>query len=70
MAYDTPNGKVIRESSLSKATVLDTPYEEWVAQFKNSKKYIGIALMRVNEDLNQKGKIILPWDIYKLRNQE
>lgn len=67
MAYNTPNGKVIRESSLSKATVLDTPYDEWVEQFKNSKKYIGIALMRVSEDINQKGKIILPWDIYKLR---
>jgi len=67
MAYNTPKGKVIRESSLSKATVLDTPYDEWVEQFKNSKKYIGIALMRVNEDLNQKGKIILPWEINEMR---
>ena len=67
MAYDTPNGKVIRESSLSKGTVLDTPFDEWVEQFKNSKRYIGIALMRVNEDINKKGKIILPWDVHKLR---
>lgn len=67
MAYNTPDGMVIRESSLSEATVLDTPYEEWVAKFANSKRYVGIALMRVNEDLNQKGKIILPWKITKMR---
>ncbi len=67
MAYNTPSGKVIRESSLSKATALDTPYEEWVAKFDNSKKYIGIALIRVNENINQKGKIILPWEIKDLR---
>lgn len=68
MAYNTADGLVIRESSLSKATVLDTPFEEWVAKFDNSKKYIGIALMRVNEDINQKGKIVLPWDVSKLRD--
>lgn len=69
MAYDTPNGKVIRESSLSKNTALDTPYDEWVKNFMNSKKYIGIALMRVNDDLNKKGEIILPWNISKLREE-
>ena len=69
MAYNTANGMVIRESSLSKSTVLDTPFEEWVNNFINSKKYIGIALMRVNEDLNQKGKIILPWEISKMRDK-
>jgi hypothetical protein len=67
MFYETPSEKVIRESSLSKATVLDTPFDEWVAKYQNSKKYIGIALMRVNDELNQKGKIILPWDVCKLR---
>lgn len=67
MAYNTSKGLVIRESSLSKATVLDTPFEEWVNNFANSKRYIGIALMRVNEDLNQKGEIILPWEISKMR---
>ena len=69
MAYNTANEMVIRESSLSKSTVLDTPFEEWVNNFINSKKYIGIALMRVNEDLNQKGKIILPWEISKMRDK-
>lgn len=63
MSYDTPEGKVIRESSLSKGTVLDTPFDEWVAQYQNSKKYIGIALMRVNDNINTRGRIILPWEI-------
>ncbi|VAX24710.1 protein of unknown function DUF1460 [hydrothermal vent metagenome] len=69
MFYNTPNGKVIRESSLSKGTVLDTPFDVWVAKFQNSKKYIGIALMRVNDDINTPGKIILPWDICSLREK-
>jgi hypothetical protein len=69
MFYDTPSGKVIRESSLSKNTALDTPFDEWVAKFLNSKKYAGIAVMRVNHDINQKGKIILPWDISGLRKK-
>ncbi|MEN8193045.1 MAG: N-acetylmuramoyl-L-alanine amidase-like domain-containing protein [Bacteroidota bacterium] len=70
MAYDTPNGKVIRESSLSKNTALDTPYDEWVEKYQDSKKYIGIALMRVNDDLNKSGKIILPWEISKLKENK
>ncbi|MCF6269514.1 MAG: DUF1460 domain-containing protein [Melioribacteraceae bacterium] len=69
MAYTTPSGMVIRESSLTKATVLDTPYDEWIAKYQNSKKYIGIALLRVNDDINQKGKVILPWEIYELRKE-
>jgi len=70
MAYDTPNGKVIRESSLSKGTVLDTPFDEWIAKYQNSKKYIGISLMRVNENINEKGKIILPWEICEIKSQK
>lgn len=67
MFYETSSGEVIRESSLSKSTVLDTPYDEWVANFQNSKKYIGIALMRVNDDINTSGKIVLPWEIHSLK---
>ena len=69
MFYDTQNGEVIRESSLSKATVLDTPYDEWVHRFQNSKKYIGVALMRVNDDINTHGKIIVPWEIPKMKTK-
>lgn len=67
MAYNTPNGKVIRESSLSKKTTLDTPYDEWVAKYQNSKRYIGIALMRVNDEINTSGRIILPWEINSMK---
>mgnify|MGYP002639212967 CR=1 FL=1 len=70
MAYDTPTGKVIRESSLSKATVLDTTYDEWVENYQNSKKYIGIALMRVNDNINTPGSIIVPWEIKKLKMED
>ena len=69
MFYKTSDGAVIRESSLSKSTVLDTHYDEWVENFQNSKKYIGIALMRVNDDINTKGKIILPWNIHSLKSR-
>jgi len=54
---------VIRESSNSKMTTFDTPYEEWCEKIAGSTKYIGIAVMRVRDDLNQPGKIILPWEI-------
>jgi hypothetical protein len=67
MFYETPDGKVIRESSLSKGTVLDTPFDEWVAKYQKSKRYIGIAVMRVKDELNKKGKVILPWNISKMR---
>ena len=67
MAYDTPSGKVIRQSSLSKNTTFETPFDEWVEKYMNSKKYVGITLMRVNDDLNKKGEIILPWKISRLR---
>ena len=69
MFYKTSDGTVIRESSLSKSTVLDTHYDEWVENFQNSKKYIGIALMRVNDNLNTRGKIILPWNIHSLKSR-
>ncbi len=67
MAYDTPSGKVIRQSSLSKNTTFETSFDEWVKKYMNSKKYVGITLMRVNDDLNKKGEIILPWEVSILR---
>jgi hypothetical protein len=62
------NGKLyIRESSSSKMTTFDTHYDEWVRKIKGADRYIGLCFMRVREDLNQKGKVILPWEIYKLK---
>jgi len=59
--------KYIRESSSSKMTTFDTPYDEWVRKINGSNRYIGLCFMRVREDLNRKGKIILPWGICKLK---
>jgi len=64
------NGKkTIRESSNSKMSTFDTPYQEWVKNIneKRSEKYLGLAIMRVKEDLNTPGKIILPWNISSMK---
>jgi hypothetical protein len=62
------NGKlIIRESSNSKMSTFDTPYDEWSKKIADSKRYIGIALMRVRDELNAPGKIILPWEISMLK---
>jgi hypothetical protein len=63
------NGQlVIRESSNSKMTTFETPFEEWSGKIMQSPKYIGIAVMRVRDELNQPGKIILPWEISSLKS--
>jgi N-acetylmuramoyl-L-alanine amidase-like protein len=69
MIYKTENQTIIRESSSSKMTTFDTPYLEWVNKIKKSNKYIGIAVMRVREELNKPGKIILPWEISTLKTE-
>lgn len=62
--------KYIREASMSRMTTLDTPYEEWVTgeRFKSG-RYLGLAFMRVKDELNTPGRIIKPWDIGKLKNK-
>jgi len=65
------NGKIhIRESSSSKMTTFDTPYDEWVKSKQDLERYAGLCFMRVREDLNKPGMIILPWNIHKLKKQE
>ncbi len=63
------NGKLfIRESALSQKTTLDTSYDEWIKgeRFKSG-RYIGLAFMRVRDELNTKGRIIKPWEINGLK---
>lgn len=60
---------VIRESSNSTMTTFDTPYDEWIVKINNSNKYLGISLMRVRDELNQAGKIVLPWEIADLKRK-
>ena len=68
MIVEKDEQKVIRESSNSKMTTFDTPYDQWVLEKqKRTKKYIGLAFMRVKAGLNVKGKIIKPWEIDSLK---
>jgi len=60
---------VVRESSNSKMTTFDTPYEDWASKITASPRYLGIAVMRVRDELNRPGKIILPWQIPQLKKE-
>ena len=71
MIVEKNGQKFIRESSNSKMSTFETTYDEWVEDKKDlTKKYIGLAFMRVKEELNQKGKIIKPWEIKELKLNE
>jgi hypothetical protein len=63
MVVDKNGQMTIRESSTSKMTTFDTDYEKWAEKIKTSERYIGIALMRIIDEINKPGKIILPWEI-------
>ena len=59
----------IRESSSSKMTTFDTPYDEWVNSKQALDRYAGLCFMRICDDLNQPDKIILPWEISTLKEK-
>ncbi len=64
------NGNLVtRESSSSKMTTFDTPYPEWAAKIGQSKRYIGIAVMRVRPDIDQPGRVILPWEVAGMKDR-
>lgn len=67
MLFENEEGMFIRESAMSKMTTFDTPLNEWIDRYLDSKRYLGVAIMRVNEDINTPGKIILPWEISTLK---
>lgn len=67
MCIEKDGKKYIRESAMSTMTTFDTPYDEWVEKYVGSKRYAGLAFMRVKEKLNKPGKIILPWEIDDLK---
>jgi len=69
MVYKNDNKTTIRESSSSKMTTFDTPYIEWVNKIKKSDRYIGISVMRIREELNKPGKVILPWEISEIKSK-
>jgi hypothetical protein len=69
MVFKLESRTIIRESSSSKMTTFDTSYLEWAEKIKISDRYIGIAVMRVREELNKPGKIILPWEISDIKKK-
>ena len=60
---------VIRESSSSKMTTFDTSYDDWVKSKQDLDRYAGLCFMRIRDDLNRPGEIILPWEISQLKNR-
>jgi hypothetical protein len=68
MAYEIEGKLIIRESAMSKMTVFDTPFDDWVEKYIGSERYAGIAVMRVKDSINQPGKVILPWEISQLKS--
>ncbi len=52
-----------RESAMSEMTTFDSTFEEWYEKYKDSTTHAGLSFMRVRDDLNEPGKIIVPWEI-------
>ncbi len=60
----------IRESSTSRYSTFETPWEEWVKGKGVWRRYAGVAVMRVRDNLNTPDRVILPWDIRAMRNEK
>ncbi len=58
------NGELyFRESAMGRGTTFDSTFEEWYEKYKDSTTHAGLSFMRVRDELNEPGKIILPWEI-------
>lgn len=69
MIAEKKNRLVVRESSSSKMTTFDSPYDEWAARIAAADRYLGVSFMRIRSDLNQAGRIIVPWEIDELKRK-
>ncbi|MHB2153917.1 N-acetylmuramoyl-L-alanine amidase-like domain-containing protein [Calditrichota bacterium GD2] len=71
MIMDNNGQQVVRESTTRGMSTFDTAYDTWVEQLntKYKDRYIGLAVMRVRDELNTPGKIIKPWEIAGLKNK-
>jgi len=70
MVIEKNGKKYIRETSNSKITTFDTPYREWASKIEGTDEYLGLCFMRVNKDLDLPGKVILPWEIQRLKSEK
>jgi hypothetical protein len=69
MVMEVEGQIVIRESTTRGMTTFDSPYDDWAKRIQKSQRYLGITLMRVREEINQTGKIIMPWEIAELKQK-
>jgi hypothetical protein len=67
MVIEQSGELIIRESSSSTMSTFDTPYDQWAERIMKSGRYLGVAVMRVRDELNEPGNIILPWEIRNLK---
>lgn len=67
MIVEKDGKKYFREASTSTYTTFETEYQDWCAAKGSWKKYAGMAFMRVKDEMNQPGKVILPWQIRDLK---
>ncbi|MDZ7821492.1 MAG: DUF1460 domain-containing protein [Candidatus Marinimicrobia bacterium] len=69
MIVEKPDGLYFREASTSNNSTFETPYETWLEQKSGSERYAGLAFMRVRDDVNTAGAVILPWKIIDLKQR-
>jgi len=69
MVIKKSGGFFIRESSNSRWTTFDTPFNEWLKNTQNRTRYAGMAFMRVRSDLNNPNTVINPREIYRLKKK-
>ncbi|MEN8125744.1 MAG: N-acetylmuramoyl-L-alanine amidase-like domain-containing protein [Bacteroidota bacterium] len=69
MVMENNGKKIIREATTSTMLVIDTDINKWVSykQKNKSDKYIGLSVIRLKENINKVGKIILPWEIASIK---
>jgi len=62
------NGELyFRESAMSEMSTFDSTFEEWYEKYKDSTTHAGLSFIRVRDELNEPGKVILPWEIAGMR---
>ncbi|MFC1553495.1 N-acetylmuramoyl-L-alanine amidase-like domain-containing protein [candidate division KSB1 bacterium] len=69
MAIRKNDGLYIRESTTINMSTFDTPFRDWTASRGINERYIGLSVMRVKDELNRPGRIILPWEIPDLKKK-
>jgi len=67
LAVEVDGKLFIREASTSKMTTFQTDFDEWAKSKYAKKRYCGIIVTRVKENLNKKDAVILPWKIQDLK---